>query len=116
MGHKMPRTRHYSTPLANEVGRLEDLPVPVVAYGRDLEAGAVLPFHRHRRAQFVYASSGVMTVTTPSAAYVVPPQRAVWMPGGVMHQIDAQSVVCHGIWDSRRTATGTSKLRYFIGI
>ena len=89
----MPRTRQYSTPLAIEVDRLEDLPVPVVAYGRDLAAGAVLPFHGHRRAQLVYASSGVMTVTTPDAAYVVPPQRAVWMPGGVMHRIDARSDV-----------------------
>ena len=89
----MPRKRQVLAPLTIEVGRLEDLPVPVVAYGRDLEAGAVLPFHRHRRAQFVYASSGVMTVTTPSAAYVVPPQRAVWMPGGVLHQIDARSDV-----------------------
>ena len=34
-----------------------------------------------------------MTVTTPSAAYVVPPQRAVWMPGGVQHRIDARSDV-----------------------
>ena len=32
-----------------------------------------------------------MTVTTPSAAFVVPPQRAVWMPGGVTHRIDARS-------------------------
>ena len=89
----MPRTRQDSNPLAIEVDQLEDLPVPIVAYGRDLKAGAVLPYHSHRRAQFVYASSGVMTVTTPAAAYVVPPQRAVWMPGGVMHQIDARSDV-----------------------
>ncbi len=34
-----------------------------------------------------------MTVTTTSAAYVVPPQRAVWMPAGVMHRIDARSDV-----------------------
>ncbi|MBT6276341.1 MAG: helix-turn-helix transcriptional regulator, partial [Chromatiales bacterium] len=46
-----------------------------------------------RRAQLVYASSGVMTVTTASAAYLVPPQRAVWMPGGVGHRIDARSAV-----------------------
>ncbi len=75
------------------MNRHEDLPQAVVAYGRDLGAGAVLPFHRHRRAQFVYASSGAMTVTTPSAAYVVPSQRAVWMPAGVMHRIDARSDV-----------------------
>ena len=89
----MPQTRQTVIAPSREVGRLEDLPQDVVAYGRDLSAGAVLPFHRHRRAQFVYASRGVMTVTTSSAAYVVPPQRAVWMPGGVAHRIDAQSDV-----------------------
>ena len=89
----MPPTRQKSTYLDIEADRLEDLPVAVVAFGRDLKAGAVLPFHRHRCAQFVYASSGVMTVTTLSAAYVVPPQRAVWMPAGVMHRIEARSDV-----------------------
>ena len=34
-----------------------------------------------------------MTVTTRDASYVVPPQRAVWMPAGIEHQIDAHSAV-----------------------
>lgn len=89
----MSRKRQSRAPLNSEVARLEDLSQTVVAYGRDLAEGAVLPLHSHRRAQFVYASRGVMTVTTPSAAYVVPPQRAVWMPAGVRHEIDARSGV-----------------------
>lgn len=79
--------------LNQRVHRLEALPQPVVAYGRDLEKGEVLPFHQHRRAQLIYANTGVMTVTTLAAAYVVPPQRAVWMPGGVEHQIEARGQV-----------------------
>ena len=71
--------------------RLESLPQPTVAYGRDLAAGEVLPFHTHRRAQLVYASRGVMSVTTNAAAYVVPPQQAVWVPSGVGHRIEARS-------------------------
>lgn len=65
----------------------------VVAFGRELSAGMALPFHHHKRAQFVYASEGVMSVTTSTAAYVVPPQRAVWMPAGISHRIDARSRV-----------------------
>lgn len=80
-------------PLSEEVSRLEALPQPVVAYGRDLEKGGVLPSHAHRRAQLVYASRGVMTVITDAAAFVVPPQRAVWVPGGVRHGIEARSAV-----------------------
>lgn len=89
----MPRISQSVVTLNQDLGRLESLPQPVVAYGRDLAEGEMLPFHQHRRAQLVYASSGVMTVTTSLAAYVVPPQRAVWMPGGVAHRIDARSRV-----------------------
>ena len=34
-----------------------------------------------------------MTVTTQAAAYVVPPQRAVWIPAKVEHRIDAHRPV-----------------------
>jgi AraC-like DNA-binding protein len=89
----MPRVSHkYMLPISN-IAHLEELPQPIVAHGRELKAGQVIPFHQHRRAQFVYASTGVMTVTTQLASYVVPPQRAVWMPSGVQHRIDARSDV-----------------------
>lgn len=70
---------------------LDDLPQPVVSFGQDLAKGQVLPFHSHRRAQLVYASEGVMAVNTRSASYFIPPQRALWMPGGVEHRIEARS-------------------------
>ena len=92
----MPQTRQtYQTtvPLSSEVPQLETLPQMVVTFARDLAQGESLPLHHHRRAQLVYASSGVMTVATRVAAYVVPPQRAVWMPGGIEHRIDARSPV-----------------------
>ncbi len=87
----MPQTRQTTVPINRDLKRLEALDQPVVAYGRDLRKGDVLAFHHHGRAQLVYASRGVMTVTTRSASYVVPPQRAVWMPAGVEHRIDARS-------------------------
>ncbi len=89
----MPQTRQIIALINKDLNRLEALPQSVVAYGRDLKKGEFLPFHSHRRAQLVYASHGVMTVTTQSASYVVPPQRAVWMPTGVEHRIDARSAV-----------------------
>ena len=89
----MPRMRQTEVILNPAVARLQGLPQPVVAYGRDLDAGDVLPSHHHQRAQFVYAANGVMTVTTPGAAFVVPSQRAVWVPSGIEHQIEARSQV-----------------------
>jgi AraC-like DNA-binding protein/quercetin dioxygenase-like cupin family protein len=87
----MPLIRQTTVPLSGELPLIDVLPQTVVTFARDLERGNSLAFHQHRRAQLVYASSGVMAVSTRSAAYVIPPQRAVWMPGGIEHQIDARS-------------------------
>jgi len=38
--------------------------------------------------QLIYAASGVMTVRTGDGVWVVPPDRAVWVPSGVPHRID----------------------------
>jgi AraC-like DNA-binding protein/quercetin dioxygenase-like cupin family protein len=49
--------------------------------------------HTHPWAQLVYAASGVMVVETPDAAWLVPPTRAIWVPGGTPHQIEMRGVV-----------------------
>jgi quercetin dioxygenase-like cupin family protein len=49
--------------------------------------GHVLELHTHPWAQLVYAASGVMRVTTPAAAWLVPSTRAIWVPAGVPHAI-----------------------------
>lgn len=71
----------------------EDLPRPIVTLARDLNAGDEIPPHAHRRAQLVYAASGVMGVTTIQGVWVIPPERAVWVPGGVVHRIEAKGPV-----------------------
>ncbi|MEN5248211.1 AraC family transcriptional regulator [Brucella pseudintermedia] len=43
------------------------------------------PPHRHQDAQLIYARSGVVSVTTESGTWVVPPNRAVWVPPMVEH-------------------------------
>ena len=63
----------------------------VVSFARDYRQGDQLPPHRHRRAQLVYAYRGTMAVRTDAASYVVPPHRAVWVPGQVEHAIEARS-------------------------
>jgi AraC-like DNA-binding protein len=49
--------------------------------------GFVLERHRHDWTQLVFASSGVMVVTTDDGSWVVPPQRAVLVPPYVDHEI-----------------------------
>ena len=50
-----------------------------------------VPWHSHRRVQLIHVSTGVLTVRTRSARFVVPPQRAVWIGGGTEHRIEARS-------------------------
>jgi AraC-like DNA-binding protein/mannose-6-phosphate isomerase-like protein (cupin superfamily) len=65
----------------------EDVPRDVVAIGNDYPRGHVVTAHRHKRAQLIYAATGVMTVTTAEGSWVVPPQRAVWIPSGIIHEV-----------------------------
>lgn len=44
--------------------------------------------HMHREAQLVYATRGTMQVTTPKGRWLVPPDRAVWVPARLEHAID----------------------------
>ncbi len=53
----------------------------------DYPKGNLIPPHRHDWAQLIYARAGVMTVSTAAGAWVVPPQRAVWMPALLEHAI-----------------------------
>jgi AraC-like DNA-binding protein len=43
--------------------------------------------------QLVYATRGVLTVRTESAAWLVPPHRGVWIPTGVRYQVEMTGVV-----------------------
>ncbi len=66
---------------------IDELPTPVVSLPAEYPAGHHVRSHSHRRHQLVYACDGVMTVTTAAGAWVVPPERAVWMPAETEHAV-----------------------------
>lgn len=72
---------------------LEWVPRPVVALADEYPAQFVDPRHSHTRAQLLYAASGVMSVVTDQASFVIPPQRAIWVPAGVYHEVTCRSAV-----------------------
>ncbi|MEN8367229.1 AraC family transcriptional regulator [Acinetobacter bereziniae] len=43
--------------------------------------------HSHQRAQLLYGAEGVMHVETPQGNWIIPPERAVWIPPEVPHQL-----------------------------
>jgi AraC-like DNA-binding protein len=55
---------------------------------RNYRKGVRLDTHMHREAQLVYAARGTMQVTTPKGRWLVPPDRAVWVPAKLEHSID----------------------------
>lgn len=44
-----------------------------------------VPVHEHRKGQLVLALRGSVTCEVPHALWIVPPQSAVWIPGGMPH-------------------------------
>lgn len=52
--------------------------------------GGRIPRHDHPWGQLAYATTGVMHVLTPGAAWVAPPTRAIWLPPHLPHEIVMQ--------------------------
>ena len=65
----------------------------VVAKSLDWPEQHEQPAHFHDRGQLVFASSGILNVTTENGAWVVPPQRAVWIPARINHSILSKTKV-----------------------
>lgn len=70
-----------------------DLPLemrPVLAYEDVFPAGYVDPAHTHNRSQLSFSLSGVMSVVTEDASYILPPDRAIWIPAHKRHEISCR--------------------------
>lgn len=59
-------------------------------------SGGTSQAHAHRRGHLVYAASGVLSVHTERGTWIVPANRAVWIPAGSTHHHRA-----HGDTDMR---------------
>ncbi len=60
---------------------------PVMARVESLPAGSWARAHRHPWAQLSYAVEGILLVRTATGHYMAPPERAVWVPQGVDHEV-----------------------------
>jgi AraC-like DNA-binding protein len=58
----------------------------VIAATFPMPAGVVFDWHVHDDHQLAWAASGVLTVRTESADWVLPPTRALWIPAGLKHE------------------------------
>lgn len=76
-----------SQPRSTNPADYQRIPRAVAAMPKDFPAGFRIEPHSHERAQLIYATAGTMRVATIDDMWVVPPQRALWMPAGVGHRI-----------------------------
>ncbi|MGK5062127.1 AraC family transcriptional regulator [Janthinobacterium sp. LB3P112] len=65
----------------------QHVPRPVTAMSRQYVAGDYTAPHNHVRAQLLYATQGVMRVSTEHGVWILPPRRALLIPVGVMHEV-----------------------------
>jgi AraC-like DNA-binding protein/quercetin dioxygenase-like cupin family protein len=72
---------------------LQDVPGYISGAHMVFEKGSTTPSHTHRRGQLIFASSGVMECTTHDGRWLIPPQLALWMPGGIEHVMHARTEV-----------------------
>jgi AraC-like DNA-binding protein/quercetin dioxygenase-like cupin family protein len=75
-------------PISAIIGRLTSTGDGVHMIANSYRKGVRLGTHMHREAQLVYAAKGTMQVTTPKGRWLVPPDRAVWVPALSEHAID----------------------------
>ena len=65
----------------------QTVPRPVAAMAKRFPPGFQITPHSHARDQLLYAVSGVMRVQTETEAWIVPPDRAVYLPAGTRHTV-----------------------------
>ena len=75
-------------PLSYEIHRVQEIPCPIAATATDYGPDDEIEWHSHPRGQLIYGISGVLTVITEAGRWVLPPERAVWVPAGMEHRSD----------------------------
>jgi len=65
----------------------------MAGYSNDYASGHETGLHRHPRAQLLFATAGVMRVTTEAALFTVPPGTGLWVPADRLHAVRMDGAV-----------------------
>ncbi|MEU1199601.1 helix-turn-helix transcriptional regulator [Streptomyces sp. NPDC005813] len=80
------------------VAEVDGLDRAVLAIGTDYPHEHLLPRHEHRRAQVLYAATGVMRVETADGSWTIPTARAVLIPPMTGHQVTMTGVSTRSLY------------------
>lgn len=81
--HKIAIMRHRLYLLKHEPGR----GISISTWGMDYSRGAHVKEHAHTADQLVYATRGVMEVSSGKKVWMIPPHFGLWIPAGTLHRI-----------------------------
>lgn len=88
----------------------QDVPRPLAGLADEYPSGFVDPRHSHTRAQLLYQTAGVVNVLTDKSSFVLPPQRALWMPAGLEHEVYCRGhVSCRTLYISQEASDDLPK-------
>jgi len=71
---------------SGQVAKPQQPAVRVIVANFPMPAGTRFDWHRHGKHQLAWAPSGVLTVETELATFILPPSRALWIPAGLRHE------------------------------
>lgn len=54
---------------------------------QDYPDGLTIPPHSHPRGQLLYGMTGIAQVRTRDGAFMMPPERVLWIPPGMVHEV-----------------------------
>jgi AraC-like DNA-binding protein len=79
----------------------------ITTFHAEYPDGLVFPEHYHEVDQIVFAIQGVMTVQTPQGIWVLPPNRALWIPAGISHTVRMSGTVsARNLYFKRKVTPG----------
>ncbi|MBE9607353.1 helix-turn-helix transcriptional regulator [Acetobacteraceae bacterium H6797] len=81
----MSRTGHWRQIASSDLPQ-DRVNRPLSGFARDYGPSRT-GWHSHARAQLIYATRGVMRIGTEAGSFIVPPRRALWVPGGTAHEV-----------------------------
>jgi len=85
--------RHAPASRSTNSDDYQKVPRPIAAMSKTFADGSEITPHHHARDQFLYSVTGLMRVRTAAEAWIVPPDRAVYLPARVEHSIDIRGLV-----------------------
>ena len=73
----------------------DEVPRPVLTYGMVVENLSRLEtdFHRHDKSELLVSFRGILSCELEDGLWMVPPQSAIWVPGGVVHNVQIAGTV-----------------------